>query len=60
MLQTDCLHYVKPLGDFSASIMITKDKYPEAEFRKEVLDRKLSTLSELRKITLLQYFNKTI
>jgi hypothetical protein len=61
MTQTDCLHFVSPKGEYSASIMITpKDKYPEAEFRKEVLDRKLETFSELRKVTLLQFFSKAI
>ncbi len=61
MTQTDCLHFVKPIEDYSASIMITPiDKYPEAEFRKEALDKKLESLTEFRKATLLQYFNITI
>lgn len=45
MTQTDCLHYVKPLTDYSCSIMVTFDLYPEADFRKEVLDIKLNPLA---------------
>lgn len=53
MTQTDCLHFVKPMDKASMSIMITKDMYPEASFRKEALDVKLEELSEERKLELL-------
>lgn len=56
MTQTDCLHYVKPLGDISMSIMLTKDLYPEADIRKEVLDRELEQLSEEDKIRILNNY----
>lgn len=56
MTQTDCLHYVKPLTDISLSIMITHDLYPEAEFRKETVDRKLNPLSDARKSEILEMF----
>lgn len=56
MTQTDCLHYVKPITDTSLSIMITKDLYPEAVFRKEILDKKLNTISENRKEEILNLF----
>lgn len=60
MTQTDCLHFVNPKDQISCSIMVTKDLYPEAEFRKETLDRKLSELSEERKIERLKYFKSII
>lgn len=60
MTQTDCLHYVKPLNEVSCSIMITKDLYPEAEFRKESLDRKLEELSEIRKIEILNFYKNVL
>ena len=56
MTQTDCMHYVRPISDLSCSIMITKDLYPEAVFRKETLDKKLNELSEERKLQILQAF----
>ena len=56
MTQTDCMHYVKPITLISCSIMITKDLYPEAMFRKESLDRKLNELSEDRKKEILMAF----
>ena len=56
MTQTDCMHYVKPITDLSYSIMITKDLYPEASFRKETLDKKLNELSEERKKEILSKF----
>ena len=56
MTQTDCMHYVKPITDLSYSIMITKDLYPEASFRKENLDKKLNELSEGRKREILSEF----
>ena len=39
MINTHTLHYVRPLEKPSISLMITGPFYPEAEFRKEVLDR---------------------
>ena len=57
MTQTDCLHFVKPMDNISMSIMITKDLYPEASFRKESLDVKLEEISEKRKLDLLIFFN---
>ena len=56
MTQTDCMHYVKPVTPISYSIMVTKDLYPEAVFRKESLDRKLNELSESRKTEILKSF----
>ncbi len=56
MNQTDCLHYVKPQGGISRSIMITKDMYPESSFRKESLDKVLEELSEERKMEILYSF----
>ena len=53
MTQTDCLHYVKPISPVSYSVMITKDLYPEAVFRKESLDRKLNELTIERKTEIL-------
>lgn len=61
MTQTDALHFVNPKGKVSHSIMITKDLYPEAVFRKESLDKVLNVLSNERKIELLliyKYFMK--
>jgi hypothetical protein len=58
MTQTDCLHYVRPIGGDSSSIMITKDLYPEAETRKEALDRRLVPLEADRKRVLLEFFNR--
>lgn len=56
LTQTDALHYVKPISDKSFSIMLTKNLYPEASFRKESLEIKLDELSESRKIELLTTF----
>lgn len=56
MTQTDCMHYVKPISDKSYSIMLTKDLYPEAEFRKESLTKELSELSIERKLEILEQF----
>lgn len=56
MTQTDCLHYVKPLDSPSMSIMITKELYYEADFRKEGLQVQLQELGEERKLELLNQF----
>ena len=56
MNQTDCLHFVKPIGETSCSIMVTKDMYPEASFRKESLDRVLEELTKQRKMEILDFF----
>lgn len=60
MTQTDCLHYVKPISNLSRSIMITKDLYIEASFRKESVNNKLLELSLERKIELINYFKNLI
>jgi hypothetical protein len=60
MTQTDCLHFVRPLNDISASIMITKDLYLESDIRKEVIDRKLIELSDKRKKEILSFFKERI
>jgi len=60
MTQTDCLHFVKPLGKVSRSIMITKDMYPEASFRKESVDKQLDELSEKRKLESLEEFSSVV
>lgn len=60
MTQTDCLHYVKPISEVSYSIMLTNDLYPEAIFRKEVLDKSLKELSLERKNELLITFKSLI
>ena len=60
MTQTDCLHFVNPQGKVSHSIMINKDLYPEASFRKESLDRVLNTLSFDRKNELLEIYRHFI
>jgi len=58
MTETHTLHYVKPLGGVSTSLMLSGPLYPEAEFRKEVVDRELKPLSDLRKMTILQWMQK--
>jgi hypothetical protein len=58
MTETHTLHYVKPLCGISTSLMLTGPLYPEAEFRKEVLDRKLEPLSDFRKMTILHWMQK--
>ena len=60
MTQTDCLHFVNPQGQTSHSIMITKDLYPESEFRKESLNIELKELSDVRKIELLNFYKNII
>jgi hypothetical protein len=60
MTQTDCLHFVRPLNDISASIMITKDLYLESDIRKEVVDRVLNEISENRKKEILSFFKDRI
>lgn len=49
MIETHSLHYVKPIGAASLSIMLTGPLYPESVFRREALDRKLGRLTEQRK-----------
>lgn len=56
MTQTDALHFVNPQGQISCSVMITKDLYPESDFRKESLDRKLEELTEDRKLQILNIY----
>lgn len=58
MTQTDALHYVKPISPFSCSIMLTNDLYPEHIYRKEAVDRPLHGLSDLRKLEILDLFNR--
>ncbi len=60
MINTNTLHYVRPLGKPSISIMLTGDLYPEAVFRKENLDRVLSELSHDRKIEIIELVKKII
>ena len=60
MTNTNTLHYVKPIGGISISLMITGPLYPEAEIRKEVLDRELQPLTEYRKTTILNYVERLI
>jgi hypothetical protein len=60
MTQTDCLHYVKPLEEVSMSIMVTKDLYPEADIRKEVLDIELKELSEEDKLKILSLYKECL
>jgi hypothetical protein len=55
MIDTHTLHYVKPLENSSISLMITGQLYPEASFRKELLNKKLSTLSDNRKKDILDH-----
>jgi hypothetical protein len=55
MTNTHTLHYVKPLEKPSISLMLTGPLYPEAEFRKEVLDKKLEPLEDIRKRQILGY-----
>lgn len=55
MINTHTLHYVKPLEKESISLMITGPLYPEASFRKEVLNKELSELSQSRKMEILGY-----
>ena len=55
MTNTNTLHYVKPLDGISISLMLSGPLYPEAEFRKEVLNKELQPLSEFRKTTILQW-----
>jgi hypothetical protein len=38
--------------------MLSGPLYPEADNRKEVVDRELKPLSELRKLTILQWMQK--
>ena len=58
MTETNTLHYVKPLGGISTSLMLAGPLYPEAEFRKEAVDRELKSLSDFRKMTILQWMQK--
>lgn len=58
MTQTDCLHYVRPVGDISCSIMITKDLYPDD--RKESLDKILLPLSDIRKKVILDFYKNIL
>lgn len=59
MTQTDTLHYVKPTGEPSYSIMITCDLYPEAyKLRQEQVTKELQPLSNPRKIEILNIFKK--
>ena len=60
MTQTDALHYVRPVSKVSYSIMVTCDLYPEASFRKEVLDKQLSELSETVKHKYLREFRELL
>ena len=50
MVNTNTLHYVKPMINPSISLMLTGPLYPEASFRKEILDKTLEPLSNLRKL----------
>jgi hypothetical protein len=52
------MHYVKPLGGISISLMLSGNLYPEADFRKEILNKELKPLSEFRKNTILQWLQK--
>lgn len=60
MTQTDTLHYVKPMSEYSLSIMVTKDLYPEADVRKESLNRKLESLTSDRVIEILNLFKNKL
>lgn len=60
LTQTDALHYVKPISSISHSVMITYDLYPEADFRKEIVDQPLYPLSEERKTELIEKFIKLL
>ena len=53
--QIHTLHYVRPLDKESLSLMITGPLYPEAEFRKEILNKDLKPLSKQRKEEILAY-----
>jgi len=55
MTNTNTLHYVKPIDGISISLMLSGPLYPEAEFRKEVVNKELQPLSEFRKTTILQW-----
>ncbi len=57
MRYTHTAHYVKPLGDYSISLMLTKNIYPEE--RKEVEHGKLPELPNERIIEILdEVYNK--
>ena len=58
MTETHTLHYVKPLGGVSTSLMLSGPLYPEAESRKKVGATALKPLSVLRKMTILQWMQK--
>lgn len=58
MINTHSLHYVKPLGEPSISLMITGPLYPEASIRKEVLNKELNQLSDERKLEILSIVSK--
>lgn len=58
MINTHTLHYVKPLGEPSISLMITGPLYPEATIRKEVLNKELNQLSDERKLEILSIVSK--
>lgn len=49
MTNTHTLHYVKPIDSPSLSLMVTGPLYPEASFRKEIVDKQLLSLTEDRK-----------
>jgi hypothetical protein len=56
MTQTDALHYVRPITPISYSIMLTNGRFYEHVFRQEAVTRKLSELSDDRKMEILDIF----
>lgn len=57
MINTNTLHYVKPMSEETISLMITGPLYPEAEFRKEIVNKELKPLSNNRKKEILGYLS---
>jgi hypothetical protein len=58
MTNPNSLHYVKPIGDYSLSVMLTGPVY-EGITTKEVLDKKLGPLTETEQIELLKKFKES-
>ena len=60
MPNTDALHYVRPLTKTSHSVMLTRELFPEADERKEAVDRPLNPLSDTRVSQILREFTNHI
>ena len=59
MINTNDMHYVKPLGnERSITLMMSGALFPEADTRKEIVDKKLYPLFDVRKKAILLLLQK--